>query len=121
MVGTRIKELRVQKGYSICELARLANVSKSYLSQIERGLHKNPSIQVLSKVGKTLGTSVEGLLKEEHSAGKDEIVLDSEWREMLVTAIKEGLRKEDFVEYRKFMKYETWRKEHKSIHEDLQK
>ncbi|MDF2791162.1 MAG: hypothetical protein K0S80_4264, partial [Neobacillus sp.] len=31
MIGQKIKRLRLQKGYSITELGRLADVSKSYL------------------------------------------------------------------------------------------
>jgi len=42
MIGERIKRLREKKGYSITELARLADISKSYLSQLERGMQCNP-------------------------------------------------------------------------------
>lgn len=38
MVGEKIKRLREQKGYTITELGRLADDSKSYLSQLERGM-----------------------------------------------------------------------------------
>ena len=50
MIGERIKNLREQKGYSITQLAELANISKSYLSQIERNVQKNPSIDFLMKL-----------------------------------------------------------------------
>src|SRR5690348_14611225 len=62
MVGQKIKRLRQQKGYSITELGRLADVSKSYLSQLERGLQTNPSLQFLVKVAEPLDTSVQYLL-----------------------------------------------------------
>ncbi|WP_059170866.1 helix-turn-helix domain-containing protein [Bacillus sp. FJAT-27445] len=122
MVGARIKELRIKKGYSISELAKRSVVSKSYLSQIERGLHKNPSLQVLNKLAKTLGTTIEVLLKNtvESSEGRL-LILDSEWNDLIITAIKEGMKKEDFSEFRKFMKYESWRKEQQCIQEQWHK
>ncbi|WP_307197005.1 helix-turn-helix domain-containing protein [Neobacillus niacini] len=46
------------------ELGRLADVSKSYLSQLERGLQTNPSLQFLVKVSKTLETSIDFLLQD---------------------------------------------------------
>ncbi|WP_281272306.1 hypothetical protein [Neobacillus piezotolerans] len=36
----------------------------------------------------------------------------------MLAAIKEGMRKEDFVEYRKYMKYQIWTRERLSINED---
>lgn len=47
IVGEKIKRLRIRKKYSITELSEKANVSKSYLSYIERGIQENPSVQVL--------------------------------------------------------------------------
>ena len=44
MIGERIKQLRLEKGYSITELAEVSGVSKSYLSYIERNLQTNPSL-----------------------------------------------------------------------------
>jgi len=111
MLGSRIKELRLLRGYSISELAKLADVSKSYLSQIERETQKNPSLQVLNKVAATLDTSIEYLLGSESKEIRTEIVLDHEWKQLIQEAIKEGMKKEDFTEYRKYMKYESWRKE----------
>ncbi|WP_043933679.1 helix-turn-helix domain-containing protein [Bacillus sp. EB01] len=121
MLGSRIKEMRERKGYSISELAKLADVSKSYLSQIERGVQTNPSLQVLNKVAVTLGTTIEYLLWNEGKTDQTELELDKEWKEMILTAIKEGLRKEDFMEYWKYIKYESWKKERQSVNEELQK
>lgn len=42
MVGDRIKGLREEMGLTINELAHLSNVSKSYISSIERGIQKIP-------------------------------------------------------------------------------
>ena len=43
MIGKNIAEIRKKRGYTLSELAELANISKSYLSNIERNINKNPS------------------------------------------------------------------------------
>lgn len=103
MVGERIKELREKKGYSISELAKYAGVSKSYLSYIERNVQKNPSLQFLSKIAKTLDTSIEYLL------GQDmEEALDEEWIALIKKAIDDGVDKSEFQKYLDFVKFKKW-------------
>jgi XRE family transcriptional regulator, master regulator for biofilm formation len=111
MIGKKIKRLRQQKGYSITELGRLADVSKSYLSQLERGLQTNPSLQFLVKVSKPLETSIDFLLQDSkgHKCGDTE--LDEEWKVLIRQAIEDGLKKEDFQEYRKYIKFQEWMRE----------
>lgn len=101
MVGDRIKYLREQMGLTINELANLSNVSKSYISSIERGIQKNPSIRVLKKISITLNTSLEDLI----STDKKIIILDEEWIEPLEQAIQHGLTKEEFHEFLSFVNY----------------
>ncbi|MFE8702115.1 helix-turn-helix domain-containing protein [Cytobacillus sp. FJAT-54145] len=108
MVGERIKELRLKKGYSITELARIAGVSKSYLSYIERDVQKNPSLQFLSKIASTLETSIEYLLGEEKS--EIEKKLDDEWLTLIKKAIDSGISKDEFKSYLDFSKFKKWQK-----------
>lgn len=109
MIGERIKHLREQRGYSITELADLADVSKSYLSYIERDLQKNPSLQFLSKLIAPLETSIEYLLGD----GEPKDKLDEEWRNLIQTGINEGLSKEDFHNFKEFMRYKKWKEKEK--------
>ncbi|MGM0902195.1 MAG: helix-turn-helix domain-containing protein [Bacillota bacterium] len=106
-VGARIKNIRIQKNYSITELSKKAQVSKSYLSYIERGIQENPSLHVLSRLAKTLEVSLEDLTGHpinEH--GEDSLPpIDPEWLEMIDEAIQNGVSKEDFAFYIDFMKY----------------
>jgi len=111
MIGQKIKRLRLQKGYSITELGRLADVSKSYLSQLERGLQINPSIQFLVKVAAPLETSVQYLLEESKLKKHEESELDEEWKILIQKAIEDGLKKEDFHEYLNYIRYQSWMKE----------
>lgn len=101
MVGERIKQLRTKKGYSISELAKIAGVSKSYLSYIERNVQRNPSLQFLSKIAETLETSMEYLLEDEEQ-------LDEEWVSLIKKAKVEGVSKEDFQKYLDFVKFKKW-------------
>lgn len=90
MIGKRIKRLREKKGFSITMLARLAGVSKSYLSQIERGLQSNPSLQFLIKVVAPLGTNLDYLLGEARLMAHYESELDEEWKVLIKQAIEHG-------------------------------
>lgn len=111
MIGQKIKRLRQQKGYSITELGRLADVSKSYLSQLERGLQTNPSLQFLVKVAGPLETNVQYLLGDSKPKKNEESELDEEWKVLIRQAIEDGLKKEDFHEYRNYIRYQSWMKE----------
>ncbi|MBM7604663.1 XRE family transcriptional regulator of biofilm formation [Metabacillus crassostreae] len=120
MVGERLRELRQEKGYSISELAELAGVSKSYLSYIERDVQKNPSLQFLRKIATTLQTDVEDLLGNSSSNAKSqEFVLDEEWGRLLNKAISEGMSKNDFKEFRDYLKFRKW-KEAKNTNKPFQ-
>ncbi|MFP7297447.1 helix-turn-helix domain-containing protein [Neobacillus niacini] len=115
MIAKRLKNLREQKGYSISELAALANVSKSYLSYIERNLNKNPSIHFLKKVSKPLDSSIEYLLTgnnqiDDKMRNNVEKVLDKEWEVLVESAIKDGIDKDDFKEYINYIKFKIWEK-----------
>ncbi|KAB2336085.1 helix-turn-helix domain-containing protein [Cytobacillus depressus] len=106
MVGMRIKRLRMEKGLSINELSEKAGVSKSYLSYIERGIQQNPSLQVLSRLAKTLSTDVEDLLDQRKNSDDFDVNhVDSEWMELVQHAIENGVTKEDFAYYLDFIKF----------------
>lgn len=61
-IGARIRELRLQKGLSLTELAHQANVSKSYLSTVENGTGSRPGVAVLHKLAVALGVTLADLL-----------------------------------------------------------
>ena len=116
MIGERIKQLRIEKGYSITELAEVSGVSKSYLSYIERKLQNNPSLQFLTKLLVPLDTTIEYLIGnnpiKDNSTIKDH--LDEEWKEILQKAISEGMNKEDFKNIRDFLEFNKWIKDRQS-------
>jgi transcriptional regulator with XRE-family HTH domain len=64
-LGERIKQRREEKVLRPIELARLAEVSKGYLSEIESGGAPRPSGAVLFRIATVLGTTVADLLDKE--------------------------------------------------------
>ena len=69
MIGNKINKLRKQKGLTLSELAERAKVSKSYLSNIERDLNKNPSIHIIEKISAVLQVEPSVLINSESETG----------------------------------------------------
>ncbi len=57
-----LKKLRNKKGWSQEKLAREAGISYNTLIKIERGGIKNPRLETLIKLAKTLGVSLDKLV-----------------------------------------------------------
>jgi transcriptional regulator with XRE-family HTH domain len=62
-IGENIKKLRTKQGLSQDDLARKAELKYSTLAKIEGDFVKKPGAQLMAKIAKALGVSVEGLLK----------------------------------------------------------
>ena len=62
-IGRVIRGLRLKRGYRQIDLAKRAKVTNIYLSQLETGKKRNPSLDVLKKVAKALGVPVTELLE----------------------------------------------------------
>jgi transcriptional regulator with XRE-family HTH domain len=58
--GHKIKQLREQKGYSIEYLANIANIDRTYISDIEKG-KRNVSILIIEKLSKALDVTIQEL------------------------------------------------------------
>ena len=63
-IGSKIKELRVIKGLTQEELADRAELSKGFISQLERDL-TSPSIATLADILQCLGVSVAEFFAED--------------------------------------------------------
>ncbi len=77
---------------SISALAEKTGVEKSYLSSIEHGLQKNPSIRFIEKLIYVLGVSINELLQEETSLAAEQY--DEEWLEIVKETMESGMIKE---------------------------
>ena len=57
-----VREVRIEKGYTIDETARMAKMSKGHLSRIERG-ETEPTISTLVRIALVLKVKVDRLYK----------------------------------------------------------
>lgn len=108
-MGQRIQQLRLEKGLSLSELADRADVAKSYLSNVERNIQSNPSIQFIEKIADALQVSINALLYGEPT-DVDEAPMDSEWFRLVQEAMDSGISKREFKE---FLDYQKWRLDQK--------
>jgi transcriptional regulator with XRE-family HTH domain len=56
-LGTRIREMRHERGWSQEHLAERASVHRTYMWGIERGV-RNPSVRHLAQIAHALGVSI---------------------------------------------------------------
>ncbi|MDQ0300765.1 XRE family transcriptional regulator of biofilm formation [Salibacterium salarium] len=109
MIGQKIKLYRRKKGLSLSELSTKSNISKSYLSYIERDVKQNPSIDVLKKIAAVMEISVEELIEDSlPGLYQEEQLLDDEWILLIQQAIREGVSKQQFKDFQEYVKYENW-------------
>ena len=62
-LGLRIRARRRARGLALEQLARLSGVSRSMVSDVERGT-KTPTVLLLDRLATALGTSISGLLDD---------------------------------------------------------
>ncbi len=65
ILGDNVKTLRLQNALSQEELAFKANLDRTYISQIERGVG-NPSVLVLLKIAVVLGVDLPRLFSKDY-------------------------------------------------------
>lgn len=63
-IGKQIKQMRIQNNLTLEELANRCELTKGFLSQVERDL-TSPSISTLNDILEALGTSLATFFKEE--------------------------------------------------------
>ncbi|MBN2260571.1 MAG: helix-turn-helix transcriptional regulator [Clostridiales bacterium] len=63
-LGNRIRSLRIQNNLKQYELSKKADISNTYLSDIEVG-RTTPSLRTLKRIAESLNTTVAELLDEE--------------------------------------------------------
>jgi len=58
-----VKKLREERGMTQAELAKKASVTEAYVSMIEAGKRKSPSLPVLRRLARALGKTIAELLE----------------------------------------------------------
>ncbi|HEX9988986.1 MAG TPA: helix-turn-helix transcriptional regulator [Chloroflexia bacterium] len=82
MIGPTVRRLRLERQLSQEALANAAHVSSGYLSKLERGVYKQPSHEVLSRIAGALSVPTVELYKQ---AGMDHLLVESDpnWESLL--------------------------------------
>ena len=70
ILGKRIRESRISRGFTQQELADRAQIGVVYLSEIERGI-KMPSMNIFVKLIDALEVSADYVLRDELPSGKE--------------------------------------------------
>lgn len=113
MIGKNINKLRKQRGLTLSELAQRALISKSYLSNIERSLHINPSIQVIEKIAGVLQIDLQKLLQSELEIEEVASPVEEEWLELIRELKETGVDKDVVQDYKILIEFIKWRQENK--------
>jgi XRE family transcriptional regulator of biofilm formation len=66
MLGDQIQKLRHEKKLTLSQLAVKTEISKSYLSHLERNIQTNPSMEVLKKLSAALDVEIQNLIISNH-------------------------------------------------------
>ena len=77
MKGLRV--IRQERGLSLADLERMTEIDANTFSRYERGI-VTPSVETADKIAKTLGVTVEELLRGP-SNDKTRIILSYDWKE----------------------------------------
>lgn len=115
MIGDNILRIRKQRGLTLSELAEKALISKSYLSNIERNLNKNPSIHVIEKIAAVLHVDIQKIIYPTTENGK----FNTSNEEELISLIQElkgvGIDKDNVDDYKMLIEFIKWRQGNKGI------
>ena len=68
-LGEKLRQVRLEKGYTQQALAELAGIGNVYLGEIERGL-KMPSLNSFIRIIEVLDVSADYVLRNELSSGR---------------------------------------------------
>ncbi|WP_377887588.1 helix-turn-helix domain-containing protein [Alkalihalobacillus sp. R86527] len=110
MIGENVRNIRQQKGISMTDLAERALISKSYLSNIERNLKTNPTIDIILRISKVLEVDLYELLDLEDFAfqvvgGTSDLTRDYNVNE------KEDLELKNVNDYKLLVEFIKWHRE----------
>lgn len=114
MIGKNIYKIRKQRGLTLSELAERAFISKSYLSNIERNLNQNPSIQVIEKIAGVLHVDLKKLLKPVDALDEEAALPVEEEMLNFIHDLKEiGIDKANVHDYKILIEFIKWHQENK--------
>lgn len=106
MIGKNIAEIRKRRGFTLSQLAERANISKSYLSNIERDLNRNPSLHIIEKISGVLNVDIVTLLNSEDE--EIAFLLEKEWIDFITELKESGIKKDQIQHYKLLIDFINW-------------
>ena len=107
MIGENIANIRKKRGFTISRLAELADVSKSYLSNIERNINKNPSLEVMKKIARVLNVDLLTILSTDTEI-EPIYHFEQEWIDFLNELKGLGVEKNQLENYKTLIEFIKW-------------
>jgi len=93
-IGKHIQSLRKQRQLSQVQLGRRSGIKRQYISRLERGKLKNPTLNTLRKIAQGLGVPLENLLLSDVSSHSfQDLLQQSEKIEQKIGFLKDDLHK----------------------------
>jgi len=105
MIGENIQRIRSRKGLTLSELAERADISKSYLSNIERNLNQNPSIQIIERIATVLAVDYQMLIGIN---SVDDQIPEEEWLDFVKELKESGVEKDELQKYKSVIEFADW-------------
>lgn len=113
MLGKRIRQLRIENNLTMIELSKLCKVSQSYISDLENGKIKNPSIIKIEKIAAALGVPVIELLNNDYDKSKYELekalLNGSNDISKLVSNLENSAKEETINSFRNLIEVLDWK------------
>ena len=81
-------------------------MAKSYLSNIERGINQNPSINIVEKIAQVLNVEVKTLINGEMFETQ---TIESEWIDLIDQLKKSDIKKDDIQKYKTLIEFIQWK------------
>lgn len=73
-IATRITQLRQQKNYTMAKLADITGITRSMISQVEKG-EALPSLQTLSRIAEALGITLSSFFDMDSSVNRENDII----------------------------------------------
>lgn len=75
-MGERLHSLRQKSGQSLQAVANAVGISKAHIWEMEKGHSKNPSFDLVRKLAKHFGVSIDALVGEEEEPNADTLQIE---------------------------------------------
>ncbi|NHM29261.1 helix-turn-helix domain-containing protein [Neobacillus terrae] len=114
MIGNNIYEFRKKKGLTLSELAQRARVSKSYLSNIERNLNRNPSIEVVKRIAAVLEVELD-IFSTSEKTNDVQQKIDQDLIDFAAELKQTGIEKEQIKDYKTLIEFIKWKNQNPAV------